>query len=466
MSTTTASRTEDGLKTPPLVPGLPLLGNALEFWRDPVALFRRGYELFGPMFAIKLGPKYAAVLLGPECNRFFFSETDRLLSMRQAYQFVIPMFGDKLLFVAEQDEYREQRAILLPAFSGHSIDGYVTAMVREVTDWLDTLGDEGQFELVQCFGNIATFNVIRAFLGDEYRAQAGTEFWRLFRDVAGGIEYLLPTNLPLPRFIRRDRAKAQLQRLLGQMMAQRRASGQQHHDLLQMLLEARYSNGEPLPDHLIVNLIVGLVFAGSETTQGCASWSLVQLLQHPTYLARVLAEQAQVFGDDSEISSAALKQLTQLDWAVKETERMRPILRVIPRVTVKAYELKGYHVPRGWMTIASPAVSQSLPDVFPDPERYDPDRFAPPRSEDQGVPFSLIGFGGGLHRCIGMYLAYTEIKVLLTLLLRHFDLSLVDPDPTPVSGARVNHVEAPCYIRYRRRQALQSEVPATQLGAP
>src|SRR5262245_941203 len=94
------------LRRPPALPGLPVLGHALEFQRDPVGLFRRGYERLGPIFGARLGPQRAAVILGPEANRFFFTETDKLLSMREVYRFLIPMFGDKLAFVAEPDEYR------------------------------------------------------------------------------------------------------------------------------------------------------------------------------------------------------------------------------------------------------------------------------------------------------------------------------------------------------------------------
>src|SRR5438128_6464021 len=83
------------LSTPPALPGLPLVGHALAFRRDPARLFRDGYQQLGPIFSIRLGPQHAAVLVGPEANRFFFTETDRFLSMREVYRFLIPMFGNE-----------------------------------------------------------------------------------------------------------------------------------------------------------------------------------------------------------------------------------------------------------------------------------------------------------------------------------------------------------------------------------
>jgi sterol 14alpha-demethylase len=108
------------LSTPPALPGLPILGHALEFRRDPAQLFRDGYRQLGPIFSIRLGPQHAAVVLGPESNRFFFTETDRFLSMREVYRFLVPMFGEEFLFQASEEGYHEQRAILLPAFSAHT----------------------------------------------------------------------------------------------------------------------------------------------------------------------------------------------------------------------------------------------------------------------------------------------------------------------------------------------------------
>src|SRR6476659_5840200 len=123
------------LPNPPMLPGLPLLGNALEFRKDPIKLFRRGYQELGRVFSIRLGPKPAAVILGPDNHRFFFTETGNILSMPEVYKFIIPMFG-KVTFAAEPEEYEKQRSILQPSFHGHKMDGSVEDMIHETLDWL------------------------------------------------------------------------------------------------------------------------------------------------------------------------------------------------------------------------------------------------------------------------------------------------------------------------------------------
>ena len=99
--------------TPPAMPGLPVLGNLLEFNRDRYGLLQRGYDTLGPIFSLRLGPKRAAVLIGPQYHQVFFEATDHTLSMGQAYKFLVPMFGEPVGVTAAPEDYQEQRAIFL-----------------------------------------------------------------------------------------------------------------------------------------------------------------------------------------------------------------------------------------------------------------------------------------------------------------------------------------------------------------
>ena len=190
------------LSTPPAMPCRPpllgaLMGNALDFRRNPVDLLRRGYETFGSVFSIRLGPKRAAVILGPESHQFFFTGTDtNLLSMSEVYKAFVPIFGKGFTLAAPPDEYKEQRAILQPAFSAARMNEYVKVMEGETLNWLDTLEDEGEFEVTESLEKLSLNVVARAVMGAEFRQRMGEEFWQLYRDVVGGIEFLLPTSCP------------------------------------------------------------------------------------------------------------------------------------------------------------------------------------------------------------------------------------------------------------------------------
>ena len=199
---------------------------------------------------------------------------------------------------------------------------------------------------------------------------------------------------------------------------------------------------------MVINLILLLVWAGHETTAGHISWALIDLIQHPDYLQTVIDEQDALIGDSQDLSTADVRQLPRIDWAVKETERLHPVAYILMRAAAEDLEIEGFQVPKGTRVFAAPSETHRMPDVFPDPDRYVPERFSPGRDESRNQ-HSLIGFGGGVHRCAGVNFAYLEMKVALTLLLQHYEFSLLDANPQPVAGAMTKWPASPCRVPER-----------------
>jgi sterol 14-demethylase len=183
-----------------------------------------------------------------------------------------------------------------------------------------------------------------------------------------------------------------------------------------------------------------------------AAWSGILLHQHPDYLPAIREEQQRQIGAGV-ITYEALRHLPVLEHAIKEAERMRPPLVMLMRTVLQPFHIDGYELPAGSLVIASPAVSHRLPRLYAEPDVYDPDRFGPGREEDRKASYSLIGFGGGKHRCIGMIFAYQQIKVIWASLLRRYDIELADRDYRPDYRTLVVGPELPCRIRYKRRAA-------------
>ncbi|TAK18137.1 MAG: cytochrome P450 [Myxococcaceae bacterium] len=441
------------LPLPPMLPGLPLVGNAIDFRRDALGLFRKGYQRFGPVFGIRLARNPAVVLVGPDLLRLFFESTDTLLSMGEIYSFLEPILGDKVLFTAPKREYDEQKRVMLPAFHGKKLRSYVGEMTAEVDEWLDTLGPHGTFDLCEVSQQLTMNVVARAILGEPFRRRLGPELASLFKDLAGGLEFVLPTNLPLPRFIRRDRALRKLREILGAVVRERRANPDAHDDFLQALLAASYLDQPTIPDEKVVTFVLGLIFGGRENTSGHLEWALVMLLQHPDALARAVAEVDGVFGPDERPDYDSLRSLPWLEACVKEAERLRPVTHTLLRLAAQDFTAGDYHVPKGWLVVAGIALSQRLPALFRDPERYDPERFSPERDEDK--PYHIVGFGGGGHRCWAAAFVNNEMKIMLGMLLRRYELSLVDPAaPAKLNDIGVLRPAPPCMVRYRRRAAV------------
>lgn len=442
--------------TPPLVSGsLPGLGHALEFRRDRTALMRRGFEEHGEIFSIKLANQNVAVLIGPENHKTFFLETDKALGIQEPYRFLRAMFGE-VLFLAPHEQYLEHRSVVLEAFRREKMLHYADIMQEVIQEWLDRLGDSGEIELVSEITHLVQEVAGNCFLGREAHRQLGREFWALYSDLAQGLDPLLPPNLPLPKFWRRDRAKAGLQKIMAPVIAERRLYPEMYDDFLQDMVNKRYADGRLVDEDLIVNVLLGLMFAGHETTAGQASWTIILLLQNPDYLKRVRDEIEQVAPGETWIDPPLLMKLNHVEWAVREVERMRPSVDLLMRVVRSDVEVGNYRVPQGWLAQVAQDVAHNLPTLFMEPERFDPLRYAPDRDEDKQDRFALIGFGGGAHKCTGMNFANMEMSLIATMLFRQFDLELVTRTPQVNRGLGASR-PAPTRVRYRRRQAASSQ---------
>jgi sterol 14-demethylase len=175
------------------------------------------------------------------------------------------------------------------------------------------------------------------------------------------------------------------------------------------------------------------------------------MLQHPEYTRGIYTEIDEQVMASEELDQGTLRKLERLDWALRETERTDPVASMLIRTVKEAFDLNGYHIPEGWVVFLSPAVSHRIPEVFNDPDRWDPTRFAPGRQEDRSHPYALVGFGGGPHKCLGMNFAYTEMKVIFSLLLKRYELEMLETDPQPDRGSSTSRPARPCRIRYQKR---------------
>ena len=438
----------------PEIPGAwPGLGHALEFRRDPVGLLRRGRAELGDVFALRLPATRVTVCAGPEPHGVVFNAPEDVLSVREVYRFTVPIFGDGVVYDVPPEVLDEQMGFVLPALRDERLRVYARVMQQETEAYVDEWGTDGEVDLLTAMNELTVFIASRCLIGEEFRRRLSKELAHLYHDLEGGIDLVAFFNahLPLPAFRRRDRARTRLGELIAGVMAERRAHGRGGEDVLDTLMAARYADGRALTDAEITGLLIALVFAGQHTSAVLATWTGALLLGHPEHLAAVVAEQQRVHGDGVLMTSPSLRELTVLERCIKEAERMHPPLIMLMRKILRDFDVGGYVAPAGGLAMVSPALSHRLPEVFADPDRYDPDRFGPGRQEDRKHRHALIGFGGGHHRCIGSTFAYQQIKVIWSVLLQRFELTLVDTDARPDYTTFVVGPRRPCRVRYRRR---------------
>jgi sterol 14-demethylase len=453
-------------RAPELPGGLPWLGHAVEFRRDPIALLKRGRAQFGDVFAFRLAGARITALTGPAAQAAFFQAPDDQLSAREVYQFMVPVFGKGVAYDAVPEVMDEQMGLFLPALRDERLQSYARVMQEEVEDYCRRWGASGEIDLLRAMNELTIFIAGRCLVGDAFRQSLSEEFAGLYRDLEGGINLAAFMNpyLPLPSLRRRDRARRRVGELIGCVIRDRRTGAAGGEDFLQTLLDARYSDGAALDDEVIAGLLLAIVFAGQHTSAVLGTWTGLLLLQHPEHLARLRDEQASVFGGAPDVSLRALGRLELLERCIKEAERMHPPLVVLMRKVLRDFAYGAYVVPAGELALVSPGLSHRLPEVFRDADRYDPDRFGPGRQEDRAAKYSLIAFGGGRHRCIGSTFAYQQIKVIWSILLQRFDWVVDGAQPVPDYSTFVVGPRPPTRVLYRRRETGRASLVAVSTG--
>ena len=437
---------------PAMAGGLPYLGHALPFNRNPVSFLQDARAKHGDIFRFKLLGNTVYALLSTAGNEAFFRASDDVLDSRDAYRFTIPIFGPGVAYDVSPDLMEQQLRLLHPGLRDDAMQSYATIMADGVERFVDRLGQDGELDLPEALNELTIFIAGRCLLGEEFRSRLSTEFASLYRDLEGGINLIafVAPGAPTPKNRRRDRARRRVASLISELIADRRRSGDAGDDFLSVLMDARYENGSLLTDDAIAGLLLTLLFAGQHTSAVMATWLGVLLIKNPDHYTSVRSEARDVLGDSVLLSK--LKRMRRLEYCLKEAERLYPPLIMLMRRTQAPFRVGDHIVPAGNLVMVSPGVIHREPSVFTDPDIFDPDRFAAPREEDRKTPYSLIGFGGGRHRCIGMAFAHQQIKVIWGILIQRFDFELLDDVVQPDYATFVVGPRHPCRVRYRQRQ--------------
>ena len=447
-----APRGQKATDAPQLSQAVPLLGHSIEFVRGTLDLLFRAERELGEVAAFRVAGRRMVALFGPDAHAAVFRAPDSELDPSDAYAIMTPVFGEGMVYDASPDRMAQQFKMLIPALKDARMRTYGDVVGKEVADSVASWGDSGEIELVSYFRTLTNYTSSHCLIGKEFRERLTSEFASVYHDLERGVTPLayIDAHLPLPSFRRRDRARVRMVDMIGSIMRERQQSSVRGEDFLQTLMEAAYADGSRLTEHEVTGMLLSAMFAGHHTSSVTSSWTLIELIRNPGYLARVLAELDAVYGAGRPIDFASLREIPLTEYAVKEALRLHPPLFMLVRVAKRDFKYKEYVFPAGTWLVVSPTVSHRLPSVFADPNRFDPDRFGPGREEDKRE-FSYIPFGGGHHRCLGNAFALLQIKAIVAFLLRRYEFTLGSDVIRPDFHGLVIGPAEPCHVQYRRR---------------
>ncbi len=442
-----------GLREPPLLSGgLPLLGHSAEFIKGTVELLTRAHKELGEVAAFQVFNRRMVAVYGPEAHEAMFRAPDEQLSPSEAYKIMTPVFGKDIVYDAPPEKMSEQLKMLLPALKDRRMRTYGEAVVKEVEDMLGDWGDSGTLDFVDFCRVLTNFTSSRCLLGKEFREGMTEEFAAVYHDLERGVMPLAYINahLPIPAFIKRDRARVKMVDMITRIIDARRRDKREGEDFLQTLMDARYNDGKSLSESEITGMLLAGMFAGHHTSSVTTAWTLFDLLDNKEYMQRAVQEIDRVFGGGAPVSHGLLRELVLVESAVKESLRLHPPLFMLVRVAKQDFVYKDYFIAAGTWIIISPTVSHRMPEVFRNPDAFDPDRYLPPREEDKR-DFAYIAFGGGRHKCLGNAFAILQIKAILAILLGQYEFELVGNKVEADFHGLVIGPKDGSRVRYRKR---------------
>ena len=434
-------------------------GHLEEFRTDPIGLMSRLRDECGDVGAFQLADKHVILLTGEQANEFFFRAADEDLDQAQAYPFMTPIFGTGVVFDASPERRKEM--LHNSALRGDHMKSHAATIEREVRRAIENWGEAGEIDLLDFFAELTIYTSTACLIGRKFREQLDSRFANFYHLLERGTDPLCYVDpyLPIESFRIRDEAREGLVGLVGEIMKGRIANppkDKTDRDMLDVLVSIPGDDGNlRFSADEITGMFISLMFAGHHTSAGTSSWTLIELMRHPDILADVTAELDDLYADGQEVSFHALRQIPKLENVIKETLRLHPPLIILMRVAQGEFEVEGYPIHKGDFVAASPAISNRIPQDFPDPDSFDPDRYEKPREEDVLHRWTWIPFGAGRHRCVGAAFGTMQIKAIFSVLLREYEFDMAQPSETYRNdhSKMVVQLARPARVRYRKRTA-------------
>jgi cytochrome P450 len=405
-----------------------------EFEREPLGLLLRCHERYGPVFAIKLLYMPIVFALGPEANHY--------ITVTHASNFrwrdgglgdLIPLLGDGLL-TTDGDYHRRARRIMLPAFHREQLAASTAIMVEEAESAVSEWRPGARLDLYASTRRLALRIAMRALFGfDPDRSARDAEMAAEFEAALSfwGKDYVVQMlRGPGSPWRSMNRARAKLDRVIFAEIARRRASGERGVDILSLLLDAEDEDGSRLSERELRDQVMTLLFAGHDTATSTVTFMFLELARNPGEARPIVEELDAVLGSRPPEAADLVGRLPRLEMALDETLRMYPPAWIGPRWSVEPFTLCGVEVPGGVNVNYSSWASHRLPEVFPEPSRFRPERFAP--EAKAALPKgAYVPFGGGSRTCIGMRFGQLEVKAIAASILRRFRVELASPGRAP-----------------------------------
>ena len=423
---------------PPGPRGFPILGVLPHLRSDPIRTFLRAADRYGEFVHLKAGPYHGFLASDPADIKHVLQDNARNYHKSPLYDRLRDSLGNGLL-TSEDSFWLRQRRLAQPAFHRQRLQAMADVMVgctsQVLERWDRSTSPGDPIDVGAEMMALTQSIIVRTMFSTDLGAAADVlnRTWPIINRRIGETFWStkLETSLPLPANRRFWRALGELETVVYQIIADRRQTRRDEPDLLSMFLAARDDEtGAGMTDRQLRDEVVTMLLAGHETTSLALSWTYYLLSQHPG-AGRSIEEEV-----DREIGSARptfahIERLTFTRRVLEESLRLYPPAWGFSRRALGDDEIGGYRIPKGSLVFLIPFVVHRRPKLWPDPDRFDPGRFAP-EHESTRPRFAYIPFGGGPRGCIGNQFAMLEAQLIVATIAQRYRIELVpDQDIRP-----------------------------------
>ena len=386
-------------------------------------MLRESHKRYGDTFRLSIAYEGTWIfLVNPEDVKRAFTGDPKLLHAGEANRILLPVVGPQSLLLLDEDKHLEHRRLMLPPFHGERMKRYGELMSKIASREIERWPRGQRYRLRPRMQAVTLEIILRAVFGvrEGARLDALRTELRALLDMVTDPRRVIFLLVLGPDRIRNfgpfARELARVDALIhAEIEERRREDRTDREDILSLLLDARHEDGREMTGDELRDELVTLLVAGHETTATALAWAIERLVRHPEKLERLTAE----------VADGREEYLTAV---IQETLRLRPVISLVNRTLKAPMEFGGYELPAGVKVAPCIYLVHRRPDIYPEPERFRPERFL----EQAPGTYTWIPFGGGVRRCLGGAFAQYEMQVVLRELVRRRHLGPARPGDEPV----------------------------------
>jgi len=403
------------------------------------------HDEYGPIVAQVGGPFRFVNLFGPEANRLVLLDQEQIFSSRRPWTQIMGRIFPNGLLLRDGSEHVQQRKIMHEAFTRPVLREYAERMGPQIATGIADFAASGStIHAFPAYKRLTLELAASIFVGMDL-GPATSRMNQAFEDMVAASMSRIRLRIPGLEFYRGLRGREFMLGLLGAMLEKKHADP--GPDIFSRLCRARSEEGGALDDADVLDHMIFLMMAAHDTTTSTLTSLTYELAKHPDWQERARAE-SRALGSEQP-GFEALTRLEALSWAMNETLRRYPPLPVIPRVANADFVAGGYRIPANTMVIIAPIHTHHMAEFWPEPFRWDPERFAPGRAEHERHTHQWIPFGGGPHMCLGRRFAETEVRLIMHQLLLRFRFEVPVGYTMPVQQAPISRPRDGLPVRFR-----------------